>query len=73
MQNYEKVNLKLKHIVINNFLGGISWGIGATLGLGIVVALIGFLVSQIDFVPVVGEFVANVWEAVLQKNPQLLR
>jgi len=73
MQKYERVNLRLKDIIINNFLGGISWGIGATLGFGVVITILSFLVGQIDFIPIVGEFVGNVWEFALLKNPHLQR
>ena len=57
MQKYEQVTMSRKDIIINNFLGGISWGLGATIGLAIVLALLGYIFSKFDTVPVVGEYV----------------
>lgn len=56
---------------MNNFLGGIAWGIGATIGVSIILAVMAFLVKLVDPVPVVGDFVTNVYEYVMQNDPQI--
>lgn len=69
MEPHEKVYRSKGKIFVDNFTGGIAWGLGATVGF----AIIGFLISKIDLVPIVGDFITNVNEYILQKNPQLLR
>ena len=71
MERYQKVEESKKELIINNFIGGISWALGATVGLAIVVAILGIVVKNINFVPIVGNFVANVLSFVITKNPNL--
>lgn len=59
MQPFEKVERSKKQIMLNNFLGGIAWGLGVTIGLGILLALIGYVISQIDFAPVIEDTITN--------------
>lgn len=73
MEKYEKVKRNLKQIAINNFVGGIMWGLGATIGLSIILALLSIILAKLNFVPIIGDFVANINEYVLQNYPQLIR
>ncbi len=73
MERYEGVKASRKQILINNFLGGLSWALGATIGLAITVFVLGILSKNINLVPVVGNFVSDVIREVLQKNPQLIK
>lgn len=45
---------------LHGLLGGLGWGIGLTLGTSILLIGIGFLVSRVNFVPVIGQFLADV-------------
>lgn len=67
---YEKVEIKKRHIIINNFLGGIAWGLGATIGLAIVLAIIGFIMSKIGFIPVIGKLISDGFEQALKNSPR---
>lgn len=71
-EKHENVTRSRKEIFFNNFVGGIAWGLGATLGLAVLFILMGMLVAKVNLVPYVGEFVAEVANEVLQKNPQLV-
>ena len=68
MQNYEQVHLGKKKVFFNNLLGGIAWGIGATLGASIILYILGFVISKLDFVPVIGDFVLRISEFVEQNS-----
>lgn len=69
MDRYEKVNrTSKKEIIINNFIGGIAWGFGATIGLAVILSIISFMLREINFVPFVGDFVSQIVEFVNQKN-----
>lgn len=70
-QKYEGVTLSRKTIFFNNLVGGIAWGLGATIGLGLFLALLGYIASQADLVPVVGNFVSEVLNFVIRKNGNL--
>jgi len=39
------MNLSKKNIMLGNFLGGLSWGIGSIVGAGIVMAIIGYFLK----------------------------
>lgn len=55
----------------DNFLGGIAWSLGATLGLAVVVGLASYFLSQFVNVPFIGSFIADIVEATnksLQKR-----
>ena len=45
---------------IHGILGGIGYGIGLTLGTALVIAIVGYFVSKIDFVPIFGNFLSQV-------------
>lgn len=58
---------------MNNFIGGIAWALGATVGLAIIVTVLGFILKNINFVPVIGNFVADIINFIIDKRPNLLR
>lgn len=72
MERYEQVDKKRKTIFIDNFIGGIAWALGATVGLSIIIAILGLVLKNSNFIPYVGNFVAGVIEFVITKNPNLL-
>lgn len=73
MENYENVKRSKKEMIFNNFLGGIFWGLGATLGATILLAILGFVLAKINLVPIVGDFVSQVTNFVLQNNTKLIK
>ncbi len=71
-QPYENSSkLSMKRIIINNFMGGIAWALGATLGLSLIIALLTIIAKNVNIVPAVGEFVSNVINFILATNPNL--
>jgi len=73
MNKYEKVTSSWKKIAVNNFIGGISWAIGATVGFSLFVAIIGLILKQINLIPIIGNFTAEITKYVLQTNPQFVK
>ncbi len=57
-----------KQIFLNNFLGGIAWGVGSALGAALLVIILGYALSKINIIPAVGSFVAEIQQAVQQKQ-----
>lgn len=72
MERHEEIQKTRAQIFFNNFLGGIAWGLGATVGVSIFFAIFGFLISKINLIPFVGDFVSGVASYILQNNPNLL-
>lgn len=72
MERHEEIHKTRKHIFLNNFLGGVAWGLGATVGVSIFFAILGFLISKVNLIPFVGNFVSGVVTYVLNNNPNLL-
>jgi hypothetical protein len=72
-QPYERSSLKLRwyEIIWNNLLGGISWGIGATVGLALFFALLSLIAKNVDFVPIFGSFVSDIIDFILATNPRV--
>ena len=68
MEPHEKIERTKRQIFINNFIGGIAWGLGATIGLAIVLTTLGLVVSKVNLIPVVGTFVSNILSFVLQNT-----
>lgn len=64
MVQHENIYRGMKKMLYHNFLGGIAWGLGASLGVTIILALLGFLLASVDFVPVIGDFFTQVNEYI---------
>ena len=65
------INRPKKIIFTNNFIGGIAWGLGVTVGLTAFIGTLAFVGSRIDFVPVVGEFASKVINYIVINSGQL--
>ncbi len=59
-KRYIEVNPSARLRFLYGLLGGIGWGIGLSIGTAAILYLIGFVVSKIDFIPVLGQFLAEV-------------
>jgi len=70
-EKHLNIHKSRKQIFTNNFIGGLAWGIGVTLGLSIFVAALAFIGSKINLVPVVGDFVSNVINYILLNSASL--
>jgi uncharacterized membrane protein len=68
VEKYEQVETSRKKIIINNFLGGISWALGVTVGLALIFIVLGIILKNVNVVPVVGNFISDVSQYVLRRN-----
>ena len=65
-----KVNLR--KVFVKNFIAGIAWGIGATIGLSLIFAIITSILKGLGGLPIVGTFFADLIE-VTNKALELRR
>lgn len=56
----EKVYTQPKRMMWRSFLMGLLSGLGATLGVAIVLTLLGYLIHAVGGLPVVGDWLTNV-------------
>lgn len=68
MEKYENGRMGKLEIFFNNFLGGIAWGLGATVGAAIVLALAGVLLTKVNTVPVIGNYVQHVMQYISENQ-----
>lgn len=57
-------HLKKRTIMLNNFLGGLAWGLGSVLGATVVVTVLVAVLHTVNIVPFVGNFVSGVVQIV---------
>jgi hypothetical protein len=69
MEKHEQVYKSRHQMMIDNFLGGISWSLGVVIGGAFVLAVLGFLISKVNVVPIVGDFVGQVLYFVETNQP----
>lgn len=73
MERHEQIHKNRLQIFFNNFLGGIAWGLGATVGVSIFFAILALSLSKVNLIPFFGNFVSGILTYVLQSNPYLLK
>jgi hypothetical protein len=72
MEKYEQVKTSKGQIFINNFLGGIAWAIGATVGLALIIGILTLILKNVNVIPFVGSFIADIIKFIISKDPNLL-
>lgn len=63
-RGYEAVTISTKKIIVNNLVGGIAWGFGTVVGATIVVGIIAWALSQLGFLPLIGETLATLQDTI---------
>ncbi len=73
MEPHEKVYRGRKAIIFNNFIAGIAWAIGVTVGFALIIGLFSFVLKNVNFVPYIGGFISDVIKLIIKSNPQWTR
>lgn len=68
MEPKEKVHRSRSKMLIDNFLGGIAWSLGVTVGGAVIIALIAFILSNVNYVPLVGDAVLNIADYISENQ-----
>jgi len=72
LQPYENASkLHLNEILFNNFLGGMMWALGATVGLSILFTVLTLISKNVNLVPMVGSFVSDIINFIFANNPNI--
>lgn len=64
-----------RQIVADNFLGGIAWSFGTIVGFALLAVAVGFFISRINLIPIIGNWIAQILNDATGKiqPPQILR
>lgn len=64
------MNMSKKNIMLANFLGGLSWGLGTVIGATVVVAIIGAILSALGVFEGIGNFFdqLNAFKEIVQPS-----
>lgn len=57
-------NMKKRIIIVNNFLGGLAWGLGSVIGATVIVAILIGLLRSVNFIPGLGDLTSQIMENV---------
>ena len=76
MARFDQVTHHVKNIIVNNFLGGLAWAVGVTVGFSLIIFILTVVLKNVNWIPFIGDFISNVTSYVLfnlQSNPQLIK
>lgn len=59
-------DMKKKDIILNNFLGGLAWGLGTVVGATVVVALVGWILNMVGVLDGIKYFSAPAGSAFIK-------
>lgn len=70
IEKHLKANMTMRKrdIMAANFLGGLAWGLGSVIGATVVVALLIWILSIVNFIPIIGNFTAEIVNIVTSKQ-----
>lgn len=56
--------IKWRHIIAKNFVGGLMWGLGSVLGATIVVSVLAGTLKKLDFIPIIADWIVQIQSRV---------
>ncbi len=56
----------------DNFLGGIAWSLGTIVGAAIILGALGYALSKVDLIPLIGSWIAQIIQEATSKNPIMI-
>ena len=65
-RGHTRIHISTGKVVLNNFLGGLAWGFGTVLGATLVVGLVIFILSKLNSIPVIGDFISDILQGIQQ-------
>ncbi|MDA1107722.1 MAG: DUF5665 domain-containing protein [Proteobacteria bacterium] len=67
-EHHNDIHRPRRKMLLDNFLGGVAWGLGSVMGgtlvLTVVIIVVGYLLGKIEFVPIIGEWVQAISQEV---------
>ena len=63
-RGHTKISTSTKKMIVNNFLGGLFWGIGTIFGATIITTLLVIILGKLNAVPIIGDFIGKIIQGV---------
>lgn len=76
MAKFEQTTKNLREILLNNFIGGLAWAVGVTVGFSLIIFLLANVFRNVGWIPFIGNFISDLTSYVLsnlQTSPQLIK
>ncbi len=70
-EKYNQVKENRNRIFVNNFIGGVAWALGATIGFTVLIAILTTVLKYVNLVPYVGNFVIEVQKFITENSQTL--
>lgn len=71
-ERFNQIYRPRREIFLNNFLGGVAWSLGTLVGAAIIVGIIGFFLSRVNLIPLIGSWLAQIIQEAIPKNQILI-
>ena len=62
---FVRIENSVLRMLLYQFSRGLAFGLGTVVGASVLVSVVGYFLSQIDFVPILGEWAAAIAEQIL--------
>lgn len=63
-RGHTRIHISTWRMVLNNFLGGLFWGLGTVIGATLVVGLVIIILGQLNSVPIIGDFFSDILQSI---------
>lgn len=65
---FVRLHNSLPRLLAFNFARGLAFGLGTVLGASVLLSLVAWALSQVEFLPLIGEWVAEIAEQIEQER-----
>ncbi|HWQ95498.1 MAG TPA: DUF5665 domain-containing protein [Gammaproteobacteria bacterium] len=62
--HHNDIHRSRKKMLLDNFVGGIAWGFGTVIGGTLVILLIGYILSKVELIPIIGDWMHAITQEV---------
>lgn len=62
-----RIQNSVMHMLAFQFGRGLAFGLGTVIGASVIVSIVAYFLSQMNFIPIVGEWAAEVAEQILRE------
>lgn len=65
-----RANRSWRKVVLSQFVRGLAFGFGSVIGATIVVSIAGYVLSQLEVVPIIGEWATEIGREIVRSTNQ---
>jgi hypothetical protein len=66
---FVRIHNSVPRLLLFQFLRGLAFGLGSVVGATILVSLLGYMLSEIDFIPILGEWASEIARQIQVGQP----